>query len=177
MAVGRISANNRTEPSRQILSEYQSVVSSVLVRLTLLQLSIRGLCTKCVHARCTYTWNVHYLQECEELRLSREETESLTSLHQWLRKLQRDSSTDDEDKLDDSSRAYLHSFRDNFTRYSLFLVLSLARHSPTMLLLTFLQHQSTCLTPQARSFWGGSLCGVYCAEGPWGGCWRLSKGE
>ncbi len=63
------------------------------------------------------------LQECKELRLSREEDSSLTSLQQWLRKLQRDSSTDDEDKLDDSSRAYLHSFRDNFTRYSLFLVM------------------------------------------------------
>lgn len=63
------------------------------------------------------------MQECKELRLSREETRSLTSLQQWLRKLQRDSSTDDEDNLDDSSRAYLHSFRDNFTRYSLFLVM------------------------------------------------------
>ena len=62
------------------------------------------------------------MQECKDLRLSREETKSLTSLQQWLRKLQRDSTTDDEDSLDDSSRAYLHSFRDNFTRYSLFLV-------------------------------------------------------
>ncbi len=64
------------------------------------------------------------MQECNELRLSREETRNLTSLQQWLRKLQRDSSTDDEDNLDDSSRAYLHSFRDNFTRYSLFLVMA-----------------------------------------------------
>ena len=68
------------------------------------------------------------VQECKELRLSREEIESLTSLQQWLRKLQRDSSTDDEDNLDDSSRAYLHSFRDNFTRYSLFLVLPHPTH-------------------------------------------------
>ena len=61
-------------------------------------------------------------QACKELRLSKEETQSLESLQLWLRKLQRDSSTDDEDMLDANSRAYLHSFRDNFTRYSMFLV-------------------------------------------------------
>ena len=54
--------------------------------------------------------------------MSKEEASSLESLQTWLSKLQRDSSTDDEEFLDDNSKAYLHSFRDNFTRYSLFLV-------------------------------------------------------
>ena len=54
--------------------------------------------------------------------MSKEEASSLESLQTWLWKLQRDSSTDDEEFLDDNSKAYLHSFRDNFTRYSLFLV-------------------------------------------------------
>lgn len=62
------------------------------------------------------------VQGCKALQLSKEEADSLESLQHWLRKLQRDSSTDEEDMLDDNSRAYLHSFRDNFTRYSLFLV-------------------------------------------------------
>ena len=85
------------------------------------------------------------MQECKELRLSREETRSLTSLQQWLRKLQRDSSTDDEDNLDDSSRAYLHSFRDNFTRYSLFLVMPQPRSC------TFHNTRPPVFTVQAHS--------------------------
>lgn len=74
------------------------------------------------------------LQGCKELRLSKEEASNLESLQTWLWKLQRDSSTDDEEFLDDNSKAYLHSFRDNFTRYSLFLVWSHAMlHCPSFM--------------------------------------------
>ena len=61
-------------------------------------------------------------QEKKGLGLDEEEQNCLESLQHWLSKLQRDSSTDDEEMLDEGSRAYLHSFRDNFTRYSLFQV-------------------------------------------------------
>ena len=61
-------------------------------------------------------------QEKKGLGLNEEEQNCLESLQHWLSKLQRDSSTDDEEMLDEGSRAYLHSFRDNFTRYSLFQV-------------------------------------------------------
>ena len=61
-------------------------------------------------------------QEKKCLGLNEEEQSCLESLQHWLCKLQRDSSTDDEEMLDEGSRAYLHSFRDNFTRYSLFQV-------------------------------------------------------
>ena len=72
----------------------------------------------------------------------------MESLQNWLSKLQRDSSTDDEEMLDEGSRAYLHSFRDNFTRYSLFQVSCLASftawHGTPLLSVDFPADACTC---------------------------------
>jgi hypothetical protein len=50
------------------------------------------------------------------------EQTALRTIVCWLGQVEEGASNDDSEPLDDSSRAYLHSYRDQFTRFSLISV-------------------------------------------------------
>lgn len=119
----------------------------------------------------------------------------MESLQNWLSKLQRDSSTDDEEMLDEGSRAYLHSFRDNFTRYSLFQVSCLLKLAgftawhgtrlpsvdvPADACICRFSAISEAAMVHAMSRFTAQhheLMRMCYAEGAWRGGWELTKGE
>ncbi|CAL8461903.1 g1434 [Coccomyxa elongata] len=51
---------------------------------------------------------------------SESQVEALKTVAGWLERLQRGSFSEDEEPLDENSRVYLQSYRDQFTRFSLF---------------------------------------------------------
>ena len=53
---------------------------------------------------------------------SESQVEALRTVAGWLERLQRGSFSEDEEPLDENSRVYLQSYRDQFTRFSLFEV-------------------------------------------------------
>ncbi len=50
------------------------------------------------------------------------QVQALSTLANWLQRLERGSYTDDEEPLDENSRQYLQSYHEQFTRISLFEV-------------------------------------------------------
>lgn len=53
---------------------------------------------------------------------SKGQEEALKAVAGWLERLTRGSFSEDEEPLDENSRVYLQSYRDQFTRFSLFEV-------------------------------------------------------